>query len=270
MAEQIYTIPINEAFEQSGGCPLCRMKKKLERESLDYVMGAAMMDPDVRIRTNRLGFCRRHYDDMLSMKNRLSLALMLESHLDEVSRLFPEDVSALPEMPPPPPPAAGAPVPPPDLPGDLPEAMQALPMDPPPRFARFRRYGGPNPAQMALVQSKSCYVCARAADFERNVLSNVAHMWRRESSFRERFKAQEFFCLDHYGRLLHAARHELNDPSFRELYQTMTEINARFIRQLRGDVTGFCRSFDHQNAGKPLTDGQRACTERSVDFLAGK
>ena len=102
MAEQIYTIPINEAFEQSGGCPLCRMKKKLERESLDYVMGAAMMDPDVRIRTNRLGFCRRHYDDMLSMKNRLSLALMLESHLDEVSRLFPEDVSALPEMPPPP------------------------------------------------------------------------------------------------------------------------------------------------------------------------
>lgn len=268
MAEQIYTIPINEAFEQSGGCPLCRMKKKLERESLDYVMGAAMMDPDVRIRTNRLGFCRRHYDDMLSMKNRLSLALMLESHLDEVSRLFPEDVSALPEMPPPP--AEGAPVPPPDLPGDLPEAMQAIPMDPPPRFARFRRYGGPNPAQMALVQSKSCYVCARAADFERNVLSNVAHMWRRESSFRERFKAQEFFCLDHYGRLLHAARHELNDPSFRELYQAMTEINARFIRQLRGDVTGFCRSFDHQNAGKPLTDGQRTCTERSVDFLAGK
>lgn len=264
MAEQIYTIPINEAFEQHGGCPLCRMKQKLERESLEYVMGAAMMDPDVRIRTNRLGFCRNHYDDMLAMKNRLSLALMLESHLDEVSKLFPEDASKLPEMPAPPEGSSS------DLPEDLPKEMSSIPMAPPPPFARFRRYNGPNPAHMALVQHKSCYVCWRAAEFEHNVLSNVAHMWRRDSGFRDKLRQQEYFCLDHYGRLLHVSRRELNDPSFRELYQAMTEINARYIRELRQDVTAFCRSFDHQNAGKPLTDGQRTCTDRSVDFLAGK
>lgn len=268
MAEQIYTIPINEAFEQRDGCPLCRMREKLERESLEYVMGAAMMDPDVRIRTNRLGFCRSHYDKMLAMKNRLSLALMLESHLEEVSHLFPEDPSQLPELPPPPPRPEGAPVP--MEPEGLPEEMRPIPMGPPPRFARFRHYGGPNPAEMALVQSKSCYVCRRAAEFERSVLSNAVSMWRRDDGFREKVRQQEFFCLEHYGRLLHVARHELNDPTFRELYQTLTACNAGYIRQLRADVTGFCRSFDHQNAGKPLTEGQKTCPERSIDFLAGR
>ena len=30
MREKIYTIPVNEAFENSEGCPLCDLYKKLE------------------------------------------------------------------------------------------------------------------------------------------------------------------------------------------------------------------------------------------------
>ena len=43
-----------------------------------------MMEPDIRIKTNRLGFCNKHYGMMFERKNRLGLALMLESHLDEL------------------------------------------------------------------------------------------------------------------------------------------------------------------------------------------
>lgn len=49
-------------------------------------MGAAMMEPDVRIETNRLGFCKTHFDQMLKQKNRLSLALMLQTRLDTVRK----------------------------------------------------------------------------------------------------------------------------------------------------------------------------------------
>ena len=91
MAEQLYTIPINEAFDVKEGCPLCRLRHQLEEQSLSYIMGAAMMEPDVRIVTNQLGFCRRHFHRMLGMGNRLSLALMLESHLDSVAQLIPEE-----------------------------------------------------------------------------------------------------------------------------------------------------------------------------------
>ncbi|MDR0820927.1 MAG: DUF6062 family protein [Oscillospiraceae bacterium] len=83
MRESLLTIPLNEVFEQTGGCPLCRMRDHVENQVCDYIMGAAMMEPDVRIETNAKGFCRVHYEMLLPRNNRLSLALMLNSHLGE-------------------------------------------------------------------------------------------------------------------------------------------------------------------------------------------
>ncbi len=88
--ETIYTIPVNEAFEASAakpecGCPFCALYNKLEDDELDLILGASMMEPDVRIQTNKEGFCRTHYDMMFTRKNRLGMALTLESHLTELS-----------------------------------------------------------------------------------------------------------------------------------------------------------------------------------------
>lgn len=56
----------------------------LEQRTVEYIMGAAMMEPDVRIETNRAGFCHVHFQQMMKQKNRLSLALMLQTHLAAV------------------------------------------------------------------------------------------------------------------------------------------------------------------------------------------
>ena len=76
MKEQIYTIPVNEAFDlgvenKESGCPFCTLYKKLEANELDLILGASMMEPDIRIKTNKAGFCRTHYDMMFVRKNRL-------------------------------------------------------------------------------------------------------------------------------------------------------------------------------------------------------
>ena len=89
--EQIYTIPVNEALEagaadHSCGCPMCALYRKLEENELDLILGASMMEPDVRIKTNEQGFCRTHYDMMFTRKNRLGMALTLESHLNELKK----------------------------------------------------------------------------------------------------------------------------------------------------------------------------------------
>lgn len=83
MIEKIYTIPVNEAFDLYSGCPHCALYKKLEDNELDIILGAAMMEPDTRIQTNAEGFCGKHFDMMFNLKNRLGLALMIESHLSE-------------------------------------------------------------------------------------------------------------------------------------------------------------------------------------------
>ncbi|MBQ7591106.1 MAG: hypothetical protein IJU46_01115 [Clostridia bacterium] len=95
--EQIYTIPIKEHFraaeaDPSCGCPLCSLYRMLEENELDLILGASMMEPDVRIKTNRQGFCDIHSRIMLGRKNRLGMALTLESHLNELR----SDVKDLP------------------------------------------------------------------------------------------------------------------------------------------------------------------------------
>ncbi len=84
MRESILTIPINEVFEPRRGCPVCALRNTIEEHISEYIMGAAMMEPDVRIETNALGFCRTHYEMLLKQNNRLSLALMLNTHLAEL------------------------------------------------------------------------------------------------------------------------------------------------------------------------------------------
>ncbi len=86
MQEKIYTIPVNEAFEQTDECPFCVMYNKLESNEIDLITGASMMEPDIRIKTNELGFCREHFAKMFAKPQRLPLALTLQTHLDELRK----------------------------------------------------------------------------------------------------------------------------------------------------------------------------------------
>ena len=86
MRSDICSIPVEEVFEPKEGCPVCRMRNMLENRMAEYITGAAMMEPEVRKVTNEKGFCLRHYKMILSRKNRLSVALMLESHLKEMEK----------------------------------------------------------------------------------------------------------------------------------------------------------------------------------------
>lgn len=91
MREDICSIPISEIFEPKDGCPFCRMRDMLEDRMATYITGAAMMEPDVRVETNRLGFCHAHFEQILQRGSRLSVALILETLLAETGRdLLPE------------------------------------------------------------------------------------------------------------------------------------------------------------------------------------
>lgn len=95
MKEDITSIPISDVFDPKEGCPLCRLYDILEERSVSYTVGAAMMEPDVRQETNKLGFCHKHYEKMLGERRRLGVALILESHLDELLKTEFSGVGAL-------------------------------------------------------------------------------------------------------------------------------------------------------------------------------
>ena len=60
MKEQLYTIPVNDAFDKDCECPICAMRKVLETNAVEYTMGPSYMEDDVRMNTDKMGFCREH------------------------------------------------------------------------------------------------------------------------------------------------------------------------------------------------------------------
>ena len=86
MGYKIETISVYEVFEQKGGCPFCRLEKRLEKEYIEYYLGSAAMTPEIRIKVNRSGFCAKHLDGLYNAGNRLPLALELNTFMQSKSQ----------------------------------------------------------------------------------------------------------------------------------------------------------------------------------------
>lgn len=231
MAEKIYTIPINEAFDttlesETPDCPLCLMRGMLEKNELERIMGAAMMEPDVRIETNKKGFCRKHFDLMTGGGgSRLPLALMLESHIAETEK---EIFSG----------------------GTL-----------------FDGKGLKEEEKLKKLED-SCYVCSRTEDAFSKMLGTVIYLWENEDEFREKYKKQTCFCLPHYRLLLLAGRNNLQKKQFGEFFSVSREIMKKYIRSLGEDVSWFCKKFDYRYDSEPWYNAKDSVL-RAINFLCG-
>ena len=231
MPEKIFTIPINEAFDEKDGCPLCRMRAKLEEQTLESALGAAMMEPSVRIEMNREGFCPTHLRALHKRKNKLALGLILESRLEELCTLL-----------------------------DQPSGKG--------KRGVFGKKDGVGDAAEALAdQARSCYACKRIRSTELRYCSNTAWLWESEEAFLPKLTGQPFFCLTHGAMLLRIAKEELREKDYASLYAAVTERMRNALAALREDVSGFNVSFDHRNAGKPLSEAERTSLERAQAIL---
>ncbi len=83
MRYHIDTIPVWDALKLDTECPLCVLHRQIERGEVDRFLGGSVMEPDVRIRVNAKGFCRRHHVLLYAQQNRLGHALMTHTHMRE-------------------------------------------------------------------------------------------------------------------------------------------------------------------------------------------
>ena len=225
--EQIYTIPVNEAFEKSAadkscGCPFCTLYNKLEGDELDLILGASMMEPDVRIKTNKKGFCRTHYDMMFVRKNRLGMALTLESHLDELK-------------------------------GEL-------------RDSGFGGGQGNKPIKRIGELEKTCYVCERIEFNFEHMVETAVLLWQNDENFVPKLKSQPYFCLPHYKRMLSYAQTRLPKKVLKDFVGQCEAIQNAYIEELKADVSWFCKKFDYRYDEEPWYNSKDS-VERSMKFL---
>jgi hypothetical protein len=228
--EQIYTIPVNEAFDASAadsscGCPMCALYRKLEENELELILGASMMEPDVRIKTNELGFCRTHYDMMFTRKNRLGMALTLESHLAELSK-------------------------------DLSKGLIGTVIGRPDQ----------KPAKRIAALEKSCYVCGRVDFHFQHMAETVVLLFDTDENFVEKMKKQPYFCLPHYRLLLEKAAARLGKKKLADFADVTERVVKGYMETLLGDVSWFCKKFDYRYENEPWKNSKDS-VERAIKFL---
>ena len=228
--EQIYTIPVNEAFEASAadhscGCPMCTLYRKLEENELELILGASMMEPDVRIKTNEEGFCRTHYDMMFVRKNRLGMALTLESHLKELQN---------------------------DLSTGLLGTLTGRPDQ--------------KPAKRVAELERSCYVCRRIDFHFQHMAETVVFLYESDEAFLDKLTAQPYFCLPHYRLLLEKGAGRLGKKQQAAFTEILSRVTRGYLETLTEDVSWFCKKFDYRYDQEPWKNSKDS-VERAIKFL---
>ena len=88
MKYHIDTQLLKEKFIKESECPLCDVKKTVEDQIVYEFLNDAVMDDDMRIKVNKYGFCRHHFDLLFAGKNKLSLALQLSTRVMKIKGDF--------------------------------------------------------------------------------------------------------------------------------------------------------------------------------------
>lgn len=238
MKETIYTIPINEAFDTKCSCAMCEIENRIEREEIEYTLGPAMMEPDFRINSNQKGFCKVHYDSLLKNSKALPLALVLQTHIQQQNKdIFVEKVQKVSKS------------------------------------GFFKKQCDEIVSAKKITENIenlncSCIICERTQDTMNRYYDNLIYIWKTQADFRNKFAAQEGFCIPHFSKLLKYAMDGLNEKEFKNFYHTIINIMEKSQNQIYEDISKFTMLFDHNNNYTP-SENVKNSIRRSIQKISG-
>ncbi len=228
MKERIYSIPLTEALEEAQGCILCTLEKRLEEQAVLYFLGPSMMEPDSREITNKKGFCKRHVGMLFDKKNRLSLALMLETHVKELEKNL-----------------------------DIPKKSGLFSKESPSKLVSNDIY----------EKIESCALCDKLSSQMRDAAGNLAYLWDKEEDFRKMFEKSKGLCLEHTALAAEMCDGEIFGKKKDEYLSMLIKRERESLNTLYNDLHSFTLSFDYRNADKELTTAEKESVHTAIKHL---
>lgn len=235
MKEVLYDIPVNDIFSKPCECPVCAMKRKLDIDEVAFAMGPSYMEDDIRLTTDRVGFCAHHLQMMYNFNNRLGLGLILNTHLQNMIREV--------------------------------EARQKKGRKPSEGFfgtkrRRKSRLSGEDDTSpqglksassvtdYAETISHSCFLCDRIKHtFDRYLLTTI-RLYEKDMGFRQKFVNCQGFCLEHYGLLYDLASRHLSGQTLEDFTRDLDNVFLDNLKRMQAEVSWFVDKFDYRNTDK--------------------
>ena len=220
MKEQIYTIPLNEAYDEDCECPLCFLQKRLEKEGIEYELGAAMMEPDHREESDRVGFCNKHLSMMFKKQNRLSLALVLDTHMNALRKELEKNKAEI-------------------------DAAYSG------KKSLFKKsdadVAAQNLAKTVFEIECGCMVCKKIDYTMGRYIDVLLYMWEREEEFRRKFDDSKGFCLPHMRAVAEAVPKYLSCDKRGEFLKILYDKQEKELLRVQEDIHKFTLKFDYKN-----------------------
>ena len=226
MKEKLYTIPVNDAFDDDTECPICSMRKLLEEGAIEFTMGPSYMEDDIREATSRLGFCEKHLHLLYQNQNRLGLALILKTHMDKIVT----DVEKL--------------------------SRSGVKLSSPSLFRKKTEI--PGVVSYLNELEKSCFVCEKINRTFDRYIATIFHLYHTEEAFRHKFAKSKGFCTGHYKVLYGAASDHLSGNELSGFITMLNELYLNNMKRVRDDIDWFINKFDYRYAEEPWKNAKDA------------
>lgn len=224
MAEKLYTIPVNDAFNEDTECPICEMYHNIEDNAIDFVMGTSYMEDDVRMETDKMGFCEKHIPMLYKNQNRLGLGLMMLTHMNRTIK---------------------------EMEGKMNQKIQA------PSFFKKASAGSAVKSYVDELEH-SCYVCKRMENMYGRYVATTLYLYDKDEAFRAKFAGCKGFCNRHYGMLYDLAPSEISSKRLPEFIETLNKVYMNGYKRVRDELEWFTDKFDYRNADKPWGNSRDA------------
>lgn len=234
------TIPVLDAYKTHCECPLCQLRIHCEDQYVDSMLGAAYMEPDCRVKTNETGFCARHFELMYNRRNRLGLALMTHTHMQEVIKsletILAEDSAAQK--------------------GGF--------------FSSLRASGKSEGGAPQKIRARigGCVICEQMSSAIERYAYTIAQLYFEKQEFKAMFDQSKGFCLPHLALVLEMAEKTLNASQNAEFKKAVAKLELENLKRIEGELEWFTLKFDYRNTDKPWGNSHDA-VERSVNKLMG-
>lgn len=224
MKEQLYTIPVNDAFRSDYECPVCALHQELEQNAIEYTMGPSYMEDDNRAMTDKLGFCQHHIQMLYGQKNRLGLALMLKTHTDKTIK-------------------------------DLKELSKNKPS----AAGLFKRTADASPVGTYIKELEShCFICERMEATFQRYIDTIFHLWKKDPEFRDAVSNCKGFCTCHYGLLYDTGSVKLDKNQYSEFLDCLNTVYFNGMERVNDDIEWFINKYDYRYANEPWKNSKDA------------
>lgn len=236
--EKIHTMPVLDAFKDASECPFCKMYETLEGHMLEFVLGNSYMEEDIREETNRLGFCKTHFRKLYDQKNRLGLALILQTHMMKLQK----DIDHLTKA-------------------SLNSAKTGF----------FSKKSENNETDKfdayKSKHEKDCYVCHRIDNTFDIYMDTFFYIWKSEPDFKDTVKASHGFCVEHFLQLYALSAKKLKDSELQSFSEILLPLQKENFARVLGDIDWFITKYDYRYRDEPWKNSQDAI-QRAIKKVA--